>query len=107
MHTHSVFFWLRDNLDDADHKAFQSGLDLLTRQPQVRDRRIGRPAATKRVVVDSTYSYTIVLRFDDINGHDAYQVSAEHQMFLDTRSGMIRRVQVYDLIEAALTSFEN
>jgi hypothetical protein len=79
MHTHTVFFWLRDNLSDADHRAFQNGLDLLSRQPQIRDRRVGKPATTKRPVVDSTYSYAIVLSFDDTNGHDAYQVSAEHQ----------------------------
>jgi hypothetical protein len=100
MHTHTVFFWLRDNLSDADHRAFQNGLDLLSRQPQIRDRRVGKPATTKRPVVDSTYSYAIVLRFDDTNAHDAYQVSAEHQIFLDTCSRMISRVQVYDLIEA-------
>src|SRR5262245_50836164 len=99
MHTHTVFFWLRGNLSDADHRAFQNGLDLLSRQPQIRDRRIGKPATTKRPVVDSTYSYAIVLSFDDTNAHDAYQVSAEHKTFLDTCSSMISRVQVYDFIE--------
>jgi hypothetical protein len=100
MHTHSVFFWLRKDLDESDQKTFTQGLDLLTREQHIRDRRIGRPAATHRDVVDSSYSYAIILRFDDLDGHDAYQVSKEHQTFLDACLGMVERVQVYDVSEA-------
>jgi hypothetical protein len=52
-------------------------------------------------VVDSSYAYALVLQFDDLAGHNAYQVSAEHQVFLDRYLPMIRRVQVYDVAEAA------
>jgi hypothetical protein len=100
MHTHTVFFWLKDDVDEAGHKAFWEGLDLLTREPHVRDRRIGKPAATRRDVVDSTYDYAIVLGFDDLGGHDAYQVSDEHQAFLETCFAMISNVQVYDVADA-------
>ena len=67
--------------------------------PHVRDRRIGKPAATRRDVVDSTYDYAMVLGFEDLADHNAYQVSAEHQAFLDTCFRMIGRVQVYDVDE--------
>ncbi|MCP4383130.1 MAG: Dabb family protein [Hyphomicrobiales bacterium] len=100
MHTHIVFFWLKEGLDEGDHERFFEGLDLLTRQQHVRDRRIGKPAATDRDVVDFSYAYSIVLRFDDLDARNAYQVSDEHQTFLDTRFDMIDRVQVYDVAEA-------
>ena len=99
MHTHTVFFWLKDGVDEAGHEAFRHGLDLLTKEPHIRDRRIGRPAATRRDVVDWSYSYAIVLSFDDIDGHNSYQVSDEHQVFLDSCLHMISRVQVYDVAE--------
>ncbi|MEP0323761.1 Dabb family protein [Bauldia litoralis] len=99
MHTHTVFFWLKDDVDESGSEAFWKGLDLLTREPHVRDRRIGKPAATSRDVVDSTYACAIVLRFDDLSDHDAYQVSDEHRAFLDACLGMISRVQVYDVAE--------
>jgi hypothetical protein len=102
MHTHTVFFWLRDGLDENEHSRFRIGLEHLTREGHIRDRRIGMPAGTDRDVVDSTYSYAIVLRFDDVDAHDAYQISDEHQTFLDTCFDMIGGVKVYDVDEAAL-----
>ncbi|MEM7464038.1 MAG: Dabb family protein [Pseudomonadota bacterium] len=99
MHTHTVFFWLKDDLSQTDQKNFLTGLDLLTNEPNIRDRRIGSPAATDRDVVDSTYAYSIVLRFDDIDAHNVYQESAEHQVFVDTCFHMIQKVQVYDIDE--------
>jgi hypothetical protein len=100
MHTHVVFIWLKEGLDDRDHERFFEGLDRLTREHNIRDRRIGKPAATDREVVDSSYAYSIVLRFDDLDAHNAYQVSDEHQTFLDMRFDMVDRVQVYDVAEA-------
>lgn len=104
MHTHAVFFWLKDSLNERDHGRFLDGLGRLTREPNIRDRRIGNPSATDRDVVDSTYAFSIILRFDDIDAHDAYQVSDAHQAFLDTCLPMIDRVQVYDIAEMDLLS---
>ena len=97
MHTHTVFFWLRNDVNIEGRAAFQNGLDRLTREPHVLERRIGAPAQTRRDVVDSTFDYAIVLKFADLGAHDAYQVSEAHQGFLDDCLGMIDRVQVYDV----------
>ncbi len=104
MHIHTVFFWLRGDIDTASHKVFENGLDLLTRDPNIVARRIGRPAATDRPVIDSTYSYAIVLRFDNLAAHGAYQAGDAHQRFLESCSGMWSRVQVYDVEEIAIPS---
>lgn len=97
MHTHVALFWLNDGLDEERHSRFRKGLDLLTVESHVRERSIGQPSATNRDVVDSTYSYAIVLKFEDLAAHDADQVSDEHQVFADTCFDMISRVQVYDI----------
>ena len=97
MHHHSVFFWLYDSTDASGHAAFRAGLDHLTTEPHIRAKVIGTPAGTRRDVVESGYDYAIHLTFDDREGHDAYQVSPEHQVFLDSCLGMVDRVQVYDV----------
>ncbi len=102
MHVHTVFFWLKEGLGAADHDRFREGLDLLTREAHIRRRRIGPPAATDRDVVDASYSHAIVLEFDDLAAHDAYQVSPEHQRFLEDCLDMIARVQVYDIAGAEI-----
>ena len=97
MHIHTVFFWLLDDVDNAGREAFENGLDRLTHESHVLDRDIGKPATTDRDVVDSTYDYAIILRFENIAGHNAYQISTQHQEFLDTCFAMINRVLVYDI----------
>ncbi len=99
MHIHIVHFWLIDDVGAAGRKKFEDGLVGLAAAPQVRNRSIGRPAATDREVVDASYDYAIVLRFEDLAAHDAYQKSREHQRFLDACFDMVRRVQVYDVEE--------
>lgn len=99
LHVHTVFFWLWKTISDEERRTFENGLDLLTRDPNVRDRRIGIPAATNRPVIDSSYDYAAVLRFDSLEAHDAYQAGATHQVFLETCSRMWSRVQVYDVDE--------
>lgn len=99
MHVHTVFFWLWQTLDTEDRRRFEEGLDLLTRDPNVRDRRIGKPAATNRAVIDSSYDYGVVLRFDTLASHDAYQAGLAHQVFLETCADLWSRVQVFDIDE--------
>ena len=101
MHTHTVFFWLKPDVKEDKAADFRKGLDRLAAEPHIRDRRIGMPAATRRDVVDSTYAYALVLQFDDLAGHNAYQTSDEHNVFLERFLPMIDRVQVYDVAEAA------
>jgi hypothetical protein len=99
MHIHTVFFWLVENIDDNQRKHFEDGLDQLTRDPNVLDRRIGKPAATDRPVIDSSYDYGVILRFENLASHDKYQTGPDHQAFLDNCAHLWSRVQVYDIEE--------
>jgi len=104
MHTHTVFFWLWKTLSVEKRRQFENGLDLLSRDPNVLDRRIGRPAETNRSVVDSSYDFCLIARFETLAAHNAYQESEAHQVFLDTCSEMWSRVQVYDVQESAVSN---
>lgn len=99
MHAHTVFFWLWKTISNEDRRRFEQGLDRLTRDANVRDRHIGKPASTNRAVIDSSYDYGVVLRFDNLAAHDAYQTGHAHQVFLETCADLWSRVQVFDIDE--------
>ena len=97
MHIHSVFFWLWKTTKPEQLRQFEKDLDMLTRDPNVLERRIGKPAATSRPVIDSSYDYGVVLMFADLASHDAYQAGQAHQAFLKTCASLWSKVQVYDI----------
>jgi hypothetical protein len=58
----------------------------------------GVPASTDRPVIDRSYSYGLVLKFNDLAGHDAYQIDPVHEEFLENCGHLWVRVQVYDFV---------
>lgn len=94
MHIHNVYFWLEGGKADAE---FEAGLKLLSEDENVRSGYYGRPAATDRDVVENSYTYGLVLTFDDLAGHDAYQAGNNHQLFLDGNMSKWNKVVVYDI----------
>ncbi len=101
MHIHTVFFWLWKTTSPEQVRQFETGLDLLTRDPNVLERQIGKPAATSRAVIDSSYDYAVILKFSDLASHDAYQAGEPHQLFLETCASLWSKVQVYDIKNGA------
>lgn len=97
MHIHTVFFWLNEGTDENRRQRFEKGLDALTRDPNVLNRRIGTPAQTDRAVIDSSYDYGVSLSFEDLAAHDRFQIGQIHLDFLKNFETMWSRVQVYDM----------
>ncbi|NNJ75331.1 MAG: Dabb family protein [Anderseniella sp.] len=97
MHIHTAFFWLWKTSGPEQIRQFENGLDMLTHDPNVLERQVGKPAATSRPVIDSSYDYAVVLKFSGLAGHDAYQAGQAHQLFLETCASMWSKVQVYDI----------
>lgn len=96
MFLHTVLFWLRPGLSPADVAQFETGLRGLLAIRSVRLGFIGTPAATRRPVIDHTYSYKLVVGFDDLAGHDHYQEVDIHQRFIAECGKYWTRVQIYD-----------
>lgn len=96
MFMHTVLFWLRDNLTLAEKDQFEKGLNELTTIASVKMKFFGTPAATRRPVIDASYSYQLVLGFDDIKGHDAYQSDPIHLKFLKECASLWTKVLIYD-----------
>lgn len=96
MFVHAVYFWLKDDLSEAQRERFREGVHALTTIESVRDAYIGVPASTSRHVVDRSYSQSLVLIFADPEGQEAYQQHPTHERFRQECGTFWRKVVVYD-----------
>jgi hypothetical protein len=98
MFVHCVYFWLKEDLAFDDMARFEAGLQSLVDIGSVRSGWYGTPAATDRPVIDRSYSYGLVVVFDDEAGHDAYQVDPSHDAFRQRFSPLWNDVRIYDFL---------
>ncbi|MGV3508119.1 MAG: Dabb family protein [Sphingobacteriaceae bacterium] len=96
MLTHHVLFWLKADTSDEQKAAFKEGLDSLKGVETIKSIYIGTPAPIERAVVDTTYTFSLMIVFDDLAGHDVYQVHPIHQAFLDKFRILFDKVVIYD-----------
>ena len=94
---HSVFFWLKEDLSESDRAAFLEGCRSLSKVSTIKNCYIGPPASTEdRNVVDHSYSYALLVHFDDQAGQDAYQTDPIHLKFVEDHKDKWTKVIVYD-----------
>jgi hypothetical protein len=74
MFVHTVFFWLANPESQSDQDALRAGLESLKGINDISVAYVGKPADTRRPVVDHTYDFSLTLVFADRAAHDAYQV---------------------------------
>ena len=97
---HHVFFWLKNPSSKEDLAKLLAGLQTLKGIKTVRNIHIGLPAATEeRSVVDSSYSVSELLFFDDLAGQKMYQDHPIHLKFIADCSHLWEKVIVYDAID--------
>lgn len=97
MHIHNVYFWLTDGLEASDIAAFEKGVASLCKDSAVQLGWYGPPAKTDRDVIENSYSYGMVLVFENLAAHDQYQVGAVHLKFVADHSAKWDRVVVHDV----------
>jgi hypothetical protein len=94
---HSVYFWLKPELTEAQRADFRRGVESLGGIKAVEKIYVGTPAATgDRPVVERSYSVALTVVVKDVAGHDAYQVDPIHLKFVETCKQYWNRVQIYD-----------
>ena len=96
MIAHHVLFWLKANTSAEQKNAFRKGLQSLENIEVVKTIHIGTPAPIERAVVDTTYTFSLVLFFEDLAAHDVYQVHSIHKAFLDEFRELFDKVIIYD-----------
>ena len=95
---HHVFFWLKNPDNNEDFEGLIEGLKKLSKVATIKDFHIGKPANTNRSVIDTTYSVSWLLLFENAEGQDIYQTDPIHLKFVDECSHLWNRVLIYDTI---------
>ncbi|MCU0378276.1 MAG: Dabb family protein [Bacteroidales bacterium] len=93
---HHVFFWLKEPVTDDVRASFEAALRELVTIEVIIDYHLGRPAATNREVIDSSYSYSLLTIFESKADHDIYQTHPKHLRFIEECNDLWERVVVYD-----------
>ena len=96
MFVHVVNFWLKKDLSDAERQQFVNGVKALGNIESLVTFNIGTPAATDRPVIDRSYDYCELTIFNDVEGHDIYQVHPLHLKFIDECKHLWEKVLIYD-----------
>lgn len=96
MIAHHVLFWLKADTTEAQKSAFRNGLQSLEKIEVVQKFHVGTPAPIERAVVDTTYSFSLILFFEDLKAHNVYQVHDIHKAFLDEFRELFEKVIIYD-----------
>ena len=96
MFVHHVYFWLKEGLSGDDLQTFEKGVSSLLQIEHVKLGDVGKPASTDRPVIERSYSYSLLLVFDDKAAHDAYQPHPVHHAFVEGCSHLWNRVLIYD-----------
>ena len=95
---HHVYFWLKNPENNSDLLALIDGLKKLTAVKTIQSFHIGKPAGTSRDVIDTTYSVSWLLLFNNKEDQDSYQTDPIHLKFVDECSHLWKKVIVYDTV---------
>ncbi len=98
MLVHTVLFYLRSDLTDGQKLEFRDeGLESLRPISVVKRYYVGVPASIPpRPVVDLSFTFSITAIFDDVAGHNAYQIDPVHKAFVERFKSYWTKVQIYD-----------
>jgi hypothetical protein len=95
---HHVFFWLKDPESKEALEQLIEGLKKLSHAPTIKDFHIGKPANTNRNVIDTSYSASWLLLFENAEDQEIYQTDPIHLKFIDECSHLWSKVVVYDTL---------
>jgi hypothetical protein len=94
---HSVYFWLQDNLTTEQLNAFEEGLRSLAAIETAKILHVGKPVPADRPVVESSYTFGLIVGFDTQEGLDTYAVHPVHLAFVDEFKPYWTQIRVFDV----------
>jgi hypothetical protein len=95
---HHVFFWLRKPVNEDRRQKFENALRKLITVETIFSYHLGVPAATKRDVIDSSYTYSLLTTFKNKEDQDIYQTHPTHLKFIEDCADLWEKVVVYDSV---------
>ncbi len=95
---HHVYFWLKNAGNKEDLDKLVAGLKKLSAVKTIQQFHIGKPADTKRDVIDTSYSASWLVFFDNKADQDSYQTDPIHLKFVEECSTLWQKVIVYDTV---------
>ena len=95
---HHVFFWLKEPGNELNQQQLVDGLKKLAAVTTIQSFHIGKPAATNRGVIDTTYAVSWLLTFETAADQDSYQVDPIHLKFVEECAHLWEKVVVYDTV---------
>jgi hypothetical protein len=96
---HHVYFWLKNPGSHSDLEQLIDGLVKLSKVKTIQQFHMGKPAATRRDVIDSGYSVSWLLLFKNKEDQDSYQVDPIHLKFVEECAHLWSKVVVYDTVD--------
>lgn len=95
---HHVFFWLKDSKNKKDHDKLLAGLKGLGKIEYIKMSHIGLPSVNNfdKAVTDASYSFSVLLIFDNKADEEKYLVHPLHKKFIDDHKNLWSKVVVYD-----------
>jgi hypothetical protein len=95
---HHVFFWLKEPGNIMLASRFEKALKDLVTIGAITSYQLGKPAETRREVIDSSYQYSLLTVFNNRAAHDEYQVHPVHDLFRKIADELCSKVIVYDSV---------
>ena len=97
---HHVYFWLKNTGNIEDRNQLVEGLKKLSKAATIKQFHIGVPAQTNREVIDSTYTVSWMLIFENDADQAIYQTDPVHLKFIEECAHLWSKVVVYDAVDA-------
>ena len=97
---HVVYIWLNNPESKKDRTQFESNLNTFLENSQyAKTKFVGVPAMTDRVVVDNSYTYSLIVSFSSKEEQDNYQTEPAHVKFVEDTKHLWNKVVVYDSVK--------
>ncbi|UXP33793.1 Dabb family protein [Reichenbachiella agarivorans] len=97
--SHSVLFWLKEPEIATVRAKFESeAKKLIAESRYAHFSHFGVPAGTDRAVVDNSYTYSMIVTFETVADHDAYQTEDAHLHFIKECKELWTKVVIYDVL---------
>ena len=100
MFVHQVYFWLKNAENTEDHALLLKGIQSLSGIEPMLHFHVGTPAATNRPVIDTSYSFSELIIFNNLEEHDSYQIHPIHLKFVEDCKDLWSKVIIYDAVDA-------